>query len=426
LVLGVAVSIVVSMAGPAAANGATTERISVANDGTQANDYSAVPSISADGRYVAFPTQASTLVPGDTNNAWDVFLRDRQTGTTTRISVAGDGSQGDNDSYAPALTPDGRYVAFYSYASNLVAGDTNGRADIFVRDRWAGTNTRVSFASDGSQGNDRSVQPVISADGRYIAFWSYASNLVPSDTNGVPDVFLRDRQTGTTTRVSVASDGTQGNDSSLRPAISADGRYITFWSDASNLVPGDTNGVADVFVWDRQTGTTTRVSLASDGSQANNRSVEPAINADGRYIVFWSFASNLVPGDTNNDMDVFVRDRQTGTTTRVSLASDGSQGNRYSVQPAISPDGRYVTFYSAATNLVPGDTNDSVDVFRRDRWAGTTTRVSVASDGGQANSQSFDAVISADGRYVAFASSASNLVPGDTNNITDVFVRKMF
>jgi Tol biopolymer transport system component len=339
-----------------------------------------------------------------------------------RVSVAGDGSQANNDNYSLAISADGRYVAFYSAASSLVPGDTNGALDVFVRDRRAGTTQRVSVATDGSQGNGFSYDPAISADGRYVAFDSYASSLVPGDTNGDSDVFVRDRRLGTTQRVSVATNGSQGNGDSASPAISADGRYVAFSSDASNLVPGDTNGALDVFVRDRRSGTTQRVSVATDGSQANGGS--PAISADGRYVAFTSVASNLVPGDTNGFEDVFVRDLKSGTTRRVSVATDGSQGNNdSSVRPAISADGRYVAFESYASNLVPGDTNGLE--FVRDLRLDTTRQVDVAADGGQPNGLSFFPAISADGRYVAFESYASNLVPGDTNHSADVFVRDL-
>ena len=236
-----------------------------------------------------------------------------------------------------------------------------------------GTTTRVSVASDGTQANDACGDASISADGRFVAFDSAASNLVPGDTNGHEDVFVHDRQTGQTTRVSVASDGTQGNDLSDYPSISGDRRFVAFESFASNLVPGDTNGYEDVFVHDRQTGQTSRVSVASDGTQGNSTSEDPSIGGDGRFVAFESHASNLVPGDSNGSLDIFVHDRQTGLTTRVSVASDGTQSDSYSRDPSISADGRFVAFQSQATNLVAGDTNDVTDVFVHDRVAVVTS-----------------------------------------------------
>ena len=399
-----------------------TERVSVASDGTEGNSDSWVSSISADGRYVAFDSGASNLVSGDTNGNPDSFVHDRQTGETRRVSVASDGTEGNGFSYWPSISADGRYVAFASYASNLVGGDTNGDYDVFVHDWQTGQTMRVSVASDGTEGNDGSWYSSISADGRYVAFDSYASNLVGGDTNWTWDVFVHDRQTGQTMRVSVASDGTGGGARSLDPAISADGRYVVFASYASNLVSGDTNGNPDSFVHDRQTGETRRVSVASDGTEGNGDSFDPAISADGRYVVFASYASNLVSGDTNGYGDVFVHDQQTGETRRVAVASDGTEGNGGSSYSSISADGRYVAFHSLASNLVSGDTNGYGDVFVHDRQTGQTMRVSVASDGTEGSYDSGTPSISADGRYVAFSSAASNIVSGDTNGAYDAFV----
>jgi Tol biopolymer transport system component len=252
---------------------------------------------------------------------------------------------------------------------------------------------RVSVAINSTQANGDSDLPAISANGRYAAFTSEASNLVPGDTNGLGDVFVRDLWTGTTRRVSVASDGTQGNDSSgsESEAISADGRYVAFDSGASNLVPGDANHRGDVFVRDLRSGTTRLVSVATSGTQGNHTSSFAAISADGRYVAFDSTASNLVPGDTNHSADVFVRDLRSGTTQRVSVASDGTQTNGDSYFPAVSADGRYVAFESV-------NTSDNLDVFVRDLRSGTTQRVSVARDGTPAESGSGGAAISADGR----------------------------
>ena len=343
--------------------------------------------------------------------------------TTRRVSVSTGGGQSNGDSFTPALSADGRFVAFGSFASNLVPGDTNGLTDVFVRDRRTGTTQLVSVRTGGGRGNDSSSNPALSADGRFVTFMSLATNLVPGDTNGTFDVFVHDRQTGTTRRVSGSSSGTQGNGESSLPALSADGRFVTFMSLATNLVPGDTNNARDVFVHDRQTGTTRRVSVSSGGGQANNFSSDAALSADGRFVAFDSDASNLVPGDTNGTFDVFVHDRQTGTTRRVSLRTGGGQGNGSSFDAALSADGRFVAFGSDASNLVPGDTNAATDAFVHDRWTGTTRRVSISSGGSQGNGDSIAPVLSANGRLVAFESIASNLVPNDTNGVFDVFIR---
>ena len=342
-------------------------------------------------------------------------------GVTSRVSVASDGRQAIPNGYLyaqPAISADGRFVAFASSASNLVAGDTNGVPDVFVRDRLAGVTRRVSVGASG-QANHFSADPAISADGRFVAFESGASNLVAGDTNGKSDVFVRDRLAGVTRRVSVGVGG-QANYTSNIPAISADGRFVAFDSGASNLVAGDTNGTDDVFVWDRLAGVTRRVSVGGSG-QANNGSYSPAVSADGRFVAFESFASNLVAGDTNGKADVFVRDRLAGVTRRVSVGA-GGQANSDSGTPTISADGRFVAFLSGASNLVPGDTNGTYDVFVRDRLAGVTRQMSVGA-GGQANDYSAFPAISANGRSVAYESYASNLVRGDTNGALDVFVR---
>ena len=371
---------------------------------------------------MVFDSDASNLVEGDTNNAQDVFVHDRQTGETTRVSISSAGEQGNDLSGDPSISADVRFVAFASVASNLVEGDTNGTCDIFVRDQQIDVTERVSVSSAGEQGNSWSQVPSISADGRYVAFASSASNLVEGDTNGTYDIFVRDRQSGETRRISVSIAGEQGNGLSWYPSISADGRYVAFESDASNLAEGDTNGYDDVFVHDRQSGETRRISLSSAGGQGNNDSYYPSISADGRYVAFVSEASNLVEGGTNNVQDVFVHDRQNSETRLVSVSSAGEQGNDQSFTATISADGRYVAFASVASNLVEGDTNGWSDVFVHDRESGETRRISVSSVGEQANNTSWLTSITADGRYVAFESDASNLVEGDTNGWSDVFV----
>jgi len=400
------------------------ERVSVSADGTEGDDRSFCPSISADGRYVAFSSGASHLVPGDTNGCYDVFVHDRRTGAVERVSLASDGSQGGGGSWRPAISADGRFVAFESCAMNFVAGGWGDDEDtqIFVYDRQTRTIQCASLSLTGRPGSNTSRRPAISADGRYVAYVSCAFDLVPNDTNDENDIFVFDRQTDTIRRVSVASDGTQGNTDSDRPTISADGRYVAFESYAANLVPGDTNDENDVFVRDRQTGTTRRVSVASGGTQGNNDSSRPVISADGRYVAFTSYASNLAPGDTNPWSDVFVHDRQTGALQWASAAPDGSPSNNNSYAGGLSADGRYLTVFSYASNLVQGDSGFVGDVFACDRQTGTIRRVGVSAEGTEGNGNSEYPVISADGRYVAFESLASNLVQGDTNGERDVFV----
>ncbi|MBA2715959.1 MAG: PD40 domain-containing protein [Propionibacteriales bacterium] len=385
--------------------------------------------MSANGRYVVFTSGAARLVAGDTNRSTDVFVRDRKTDVTRRVSVTTGGSQANNDSFQPTISADGRYVAFASEARNLVAHDSNGTADVFVRDRVDNVTRRVSVAADGQgDSNGTSLNPAISADGRYVAFESWAKNLVSGelDNNSRWDVFVRDRVDKVTSRVSRSmSDDTKANGGSYQPAISAHGRYVAFQSFASNLVNDDTNGQSDVFVRDRDTQETSRVSVSSDGAEGTGASIEPDISADGQRVVFRSAAENLVTGDNNAEPDVFLRDRATDTTTLVSAGrgDDGIPPTCCSGQPAISSDGNQVAFYSNLTNLIAGDTNGEIDVFVRDLVDMTTRRVSVANGGGQANDYSFQPAISAHGRYVSFTSAASNLIARDTNGDRDVFVR---
>ncbi|MEU0879189.1 hypothetical protein ABZ345_11375 [Lentzea sp. NPDC005914] len=388
------------------------------------------PSLSADGRYVAFWSSASDLVAGDTNRVSDVFVRDRQTGETTRVSVDSAGVQGDNVSRNPSISADGRYVAFESFATNLVAEDTLGHWDVFVHDRQTGATTRISRGRYEREAESDSLNPSISADGRFVAFDSLASNLIYRDWNNYRDVFVHDRTDGRITKASMETNGFESNGPSQKPSISADGRYVAFESNATNLaVWSDNNRVSDVFVRDQETGRTNRVSVSSANLEGDSVSWQPSISADGRYVVYTSNASNLVPGDSSPggdvDIDVFRFDRQTKKTTQVNLGPDGTSTSGTPVhRPVISADGRFVAFQSGEWDLVPGDTNGSWDVFRRDMVTTTTTRVSVASAGEEANSQSGTPAISADGRHVAFTSYATNL-GGSPTLVANLYVRDL-
>ncbi|EFQ84627.1 hypothetical protein HMPREF0063_10480 [Aeromicrobium marinum DSM 15272] len=399
-----------------------TARVSVTSDGTQGDERSENPAVSADGRYVVYESRATTLGPGDTSEDVDIYLSDRVSGSTSRISVAADGTEADGSSRQPAISADGRFVAFSSSASNLVPNDTNDRGDVFLWDRSTRETMRVSDTFDGSQLDNDAYQPAISADGRFVAFGSDASNLVPDDTNGQADIFVWDAESGLTELVSVSTEGAQSDLSSEHPAISADGRHVTFEARATNLVEGDTNAALDVFERDRQTDTTTRISEGSGGADGDGESGLPAISADGRYVAYESHATNLVAGDANDSKDVFVWDRQTGTTALVSVGAGGLQGDADSSAPSVSADGRYVAFDSLTSNLVASTGGVQGDVFLRDLQEGTITVVSTSVSGLRGNGASTGPAISADGRIIAYTSAASNLVSGDTNMRRDVFV----
>lgn len=407
----------------AAAPAQSTERVSVSTLGVEADLACDSPSINANGRWVAFASAATTLVAGDANGLSDVFVRDRTSVSTERVSVGIGGVEGNGVSWDPFLSADGRYVAFTSAADNLVGGDVNAAEDVFLHDRFLGTTLRVCLNSIGLAANGASSSASLSGDGRMVAFDSVADNLVLGDANLLRDVFVRDRTSGTTVRVSVNSAGGEANGASSRPSISADGRFVAFESDADNLVLNDVNGLRDVFVHDLLTGTTILVSGGLSGAPSNGASEHASLAASGRFVAFESVADNLLPADANGCTDVFVRDTLSGVTTRASVDSSGLEGDAASRNPFIAAGGRYVTFDSEATNLVLGDVNGVTDVFCRDRLRGATTRASLTTGGLEGNGASTEPVISSDCRYVAFASVADGLVAGDINGVGDVFVR---
>jgi Tol biopolymer transport system component len=381
-----------------------------------------VPALSASGRFVAFVSTASNLVPGDTNGVEDVFVRDRVWGTVVRVSVGPRGRQANAGSVDASISADRRYVAFVSAATNLVRGDTNGVNDVFVRDLRDGTTRRVSVGPRDRQGNGASLFPAISADGRTVAFQTFASNLTGPralpDTNDVEDVYVRDLRHRWTVRVSLAPDGRAFPGPSALPAVSADGRRVAFVAEHSGP------NRFEVWVHDRRSHRTRLVSVRRDVAEDNSVG-RPSMSANGRYVAFASSRASLVPGDTNRSRDVFVRDLATGRFTRVSVAAGGRQASSDSEGPSVSATGRFVTFVSFGDDLVPGDANERSDVFLRDLRTGALRLVSRAADGGQGNDHSaffLESSVSADGRHVVFESVASNLVPGDTNRRPDVFV----
>ncbi len=398
-------------------------RITVASDSTPGNDHSDAVVVAAGGNLIAFQSQATNLVAGDVNGFTDIFVHDRQSETTELVSIASAGTAANADCRDPAISADGRFVAFSSAATTL-ASDDNGVADVFLHDRQSGTTELVSVASDESQGNQRSDSPAISADGRFVAFRSEASNLVTVDANGAYDIFVRDRQKGATIRVSISSDAVEADASSAAPAISADGGYVAFHSAATNLVGEDDNGFDDVFVHDLTTTATVRVSVSSDGAQADGLSQHATVTNAG-LVGFFSAATNLVAGDEAWVSDVFVHDLDGATTERISLAFTGVEADAASTAPALSADGRFVAFQSYANNLIPPpDGNSTWDVFVHDRDSGDTRRVNISAAGAAADQPSAPPSISADGRFVTFASEATTLVTDDSNLRTDGFIAR--
>jgi hypothetical protein len=424
--IGMAITAVVAGTAVALMPG-EVDLVSVNNAGRSGNLASGGVGSNSDGTVVAFFSDATNLVPMDTNQVRDVFVRDRSTGLTERVSVSSSGEQANRASEAaggaPAVSADGNLVVFYSDATNLVSGPLNGSPNVFLRDRSAGTTDLLSVSSGGVPGNGASLYPSISADGRFVAFQSLASNLVAGDTNNVADIFVRDRVAGTTERV---CGSVQGNRGSLSPAISADGNFVAFASAATNLVPGDTNNRIDIFLCDRSTGALQLVSVNDAGQAGDGDSILPAIDAcaNGLCVVaFKSLATNLVTNDRNNTVDVFARDLAAGTTERISASFRGGDPNDFSFPPSISGDGRFVGFGSFATNLTFGDNNNTSNVFVRDRLIQVTFLVDVNAQGQIANGGTPDAPpsVSGNGMQIAFISSASNLAGDNRNSVPDAF-----
>lgn len=402
---------------------------SVGIGGIQGNGSSAYPSLSADGRYLVFASAASNLVLGDANQKSDIFRLDVIAGfsppSITRVSN-GLNAEANDDSDYPTVSSDGRYVVFQSTANNLVSLDGNNARDVFRKDMVAGTTVLVSSAIGGGSANGDSSWAAVSRDGRYITFASDASDIVADDTNAKRDIFRKDMSTGTVVRISVASDGTQANDASQRSTISGDGRYVLFHSDASNMVSGDTNGTRDVFLRDNVNSSTSRVSLTSSGAQAppGASSEVGGLSADGRYLLF-SAQGSFIAGVTGTSRQLYRYDTQTSTLILVSTTS-GQEGNGPSGEltwnTTISDNGRYVMFDTLATNLVD-NFYEKRQIAVRDTVDETTHQVSYNEHVSEAgNSDSNHPSIAAAGDIVAFASDATNLTQLDSNLSSDILV----
>ncbi|OLB78839.1 MAG: hypothetical protein AUI14_12245 [Actinobacteria bacterium 13_2_20CM_2_71_6] len=387
----------------------TTELISKNQAGQPGNGHSFFPSVSIDGRFIVFRSTAGNLVPGH-GAVREVYLRDRVFGSGLEVvSVADDGSVSNGHSgNITSVSQSGRYVSFDSLGSNLVPGDTNKTFDAFLRIRGPAPHTeRVSIATGGTEANGPSFAQGVSGDGRFVLFASDATNLVPNggDTNKVTDLFVRDRAYRMTLRVNVSSTGEQANNYAADAHITPSGRYIVYRSPATNLVPGDTNGAEDVFLRDRNNiHQIERISVDSSGAQLPGGGTGPSISGDGRYVTFTGF-------DSHGSMQVFLRDRTAGTTRQVSLNSKGEPANSMSLRGALSDDGRYVAFESAATNLAPGITSgNQQQIYVRDLQTGTTVLASATNSGAPGNGPSFFPTVANSGSAV-FQSLAFNLAP---------------
>ena len=380
------------------------------------------PALSGDGSVVVFQSTSQNIVPGDATGTRHIYAFERETKKITRVSVDDSGKPGNKQSFGASISADGRFVVFTSDANNLVPGDTAGNQDVFLRDREAGTVIRISVSSTGEQANRDCRDAVISANGRIIAFTSSASNLDENNMNNSADIFVYDRVSKFMRRITMTPDGFEADHGSGEPSISSDGRYVAFYSHATNLLPIDTNRSPDIYVFDLFTGTTELVSVASNRMIGNRDSRRPSISGDGMVVVFESWASNLTADDKNDVPDIILRDRQSKRTICISNAPDGKPGNDDSRDPRISDDGNIIIYTSYASNLVKNDTNNLADVFVYNRKTRKTERVNLSGKNEQAGSRSGEGTLSANGEIVAFTSKASNLIEGDTNRSLDIFL----
>jgi uncharacterized repeat protein (TIGR01451 family) len=390
---------------------------STADDGTKGDSDSVDASLSADGAAVAFTSFATNLDAGDTDDLSDVYLKDLPTGDLKLASTAGDGTKGNASSFDPSLSSDGTAVAFDSFATNLDAADQDAFADIYVKDLGTGNLVLASTATDGTKGNGDSIIPSLSADGRKVGFLSSSTNLDPADTDPTWDVYVKDVATGAISLASTADDGTKADADSSDPSLSAHGTRVAFWSYAANLDPADTDTVADLYVKDLVSGDIALASTTAGGTKGDGDSSSPSLSADGMTVAFFSHATDLDPADPDAGADVYVKDLTTGQLMLASTSDDGTKGDGDSASPSLSADGSTVAFHSNASNLDPGHTDHSLDVYVKDLATGELVLAS-SPDGVRPS-------ISANGAFVAFESTSTTLDPNDTDSLADVYVREL-
>jgi len=403
----------------------TTTRVSTDGSGQQATAGSSFAAdVDATGNLVVFSSGATNLVPADGNGLNDIFLKNQSSGAITLASRNTLGATATGTSNAPAISANGLVIAFNSAAADLVVGDLNARADIFVFNVAMSTVTRVSVATGGAEANGLSVgTPALSADGRFVAFESTATNLSALDNDAVTDIYRHDRQTGSTVLISQTTAGALGGGSlgSNRPSISADGRFVAFES-SRVLVADDNNATGDIYLRDVQAGTTVRVNSSASGVfPSAGFSARPSISGSGQLIAFRSLANSLVPGDgTDTLRDIFIKNLQNGEIRRVT-APGGLDPNADSNELDLSSDGTVLIFHSLASNLISGDGNSQQDIFRLSLSSGLIERMSTSSADTEANDQSGFPRANANGSVAAYESAATNLVDADTNARLDVF-----
>jgi hypothetical protein len=398
---------------------------STSDSGQKGAGNSVGSSLSADGTKVAFHSAATNLDPGDTDATLDIYVKDLTTGDITLASTSDTGVKGNSQSFTPSLSDDGTKVAFVSSSTNLVSGAAGG---VYVKDLTTGTITLASTSDAGVSGNSGANEPSLSADGNKVAFLSGATNLDPGDTDSLADVYVKDLTTGNITLASTSDTGVKANIRSLQPSLSDDGTRVAFWTQATNLDPADTDTNADVYVKDLTTGDITLASTSDTGAKGDRSSTGPSLSADGTKLALESEATNFGPGAATPGADVYVKDLTTGDITLAATSDAGAIGDRFSVDPSLSGDGTRVAFWTPATNLDPGDTREDYDVYVKDLASGDITLVSTSDNGvksvGDTELQGPPSP-SADGSRVAFSSEATNLDPADTDTDLDIYVKQL-
>lgn len=405
----------------------STLRMSVSSTEAEGNGSSGAAAVSGDCSLVAFASAASNLVPNDTKKFVDVLARDRDTGKTVLVSKAPGTARANGDSRPNSVSKTGRFVAYDSGASNLVPGDTNGWYDVFVRDLMRKRSELISVAADGGPADSTSIYPSISANGRFVSFNSDAENLVDEPTMNDIDVYLRDRKLGTTEVVSKGFGGALPDTGSGPSEISGNGRYILYNSAATNLVEGgDGDALMDAYRYDRVTGETILVSEGQDGAVTDDAPVSgDDISFDGRYVSLTTYSDKMIEGLDTPEANVYWRDLETGEVKIVSVSSEGDVGDSFAFYSSISDDGEVVTFDSQSNGLVPGDDNFMVDIYAHYVDSGVTTRATVSTAGRGAARGGSASAGSANGACVAFASGSPKLVPDDHNGLVDVILRNL-
>ena len=407
------------------ARGGVTEIVSVTSEGDQSSGYSVEPEVSDDGRHVVFYAAADDLVPGDTNGFADVFVRDRLTNETTRVSINSDGEQANGDCRFPTISGDGRMVAFHSSADNLVPDDTNSEWDIFVHDRNTGVTVRASLGPMGKESDAGGFFGSISGNGQFVVF-NTGEPLSEKDTNNVSDIYRHDLISKDTVRVSVGTGGFQIHGASVDAAISYYGEYVAFSSLANNVDPIDIDNRYDIYVRDILSDETELVSRSSSNKQSADEKCElPVVSADGQKIAFISEATNLIEGEQLGVKNAFLYDRSENLMRLMSRSYCGEPGDDRTHTVAVTPDGQWVVFFSEAQNLVPGGSWPEASIFLRNTLTNQILEVSEASDGSPANGGSFDPALTNDGHIVVFSSVADNLVEDDMNDTHDIFAHEL-